>query len=123
MAKSFSNANTLATIKVLLFLILYGYIFHISFKLVNLIALSIHKQSANTKAEFIAGNMQEIWDFTHAEIGKSQQVQVKTTNKKQKLSPKYKISDKVWFSTRNIHTEQKSKKQDYKMIGPYRIKN
>ena len=52
----------------------------------------------------------------------SQQVQVKVANKHQKASPEYKISDKIWLSTRNIHTKKPSKKLNHKKIDLYPIK-
>ena len=50
-----------------------------------------------------------------------QQAQMKTANGHRKASPKYKVSDRVWLSTRNIYTERLSKKLDNKKISPYPI--
>ena len=33
----------------------------------------------------------------------------------------YDIEDKVWLSTKNISTDQPSKKLDHKMIGPFEV--
>lgn len=66
--------------------------------------------------------MQEVWDFTIAEIAKSQKAQVRVANRNWKSSPKYRIRDLVWLSTKIIHTERLSKKLDHKRIGPYWIK-
>ena len=65
--------------------------------------------------------MQEVWNFTREEIAKSQQAQVKAANRHRKPSPEYKVSDLVWLSTKNIHTERPSKKLNHKKIGPYPI--
>ena len=54
-------------------------------------------------------------------MAKSQQAQVKAANKHQKPSPKYKVDDQVWLSTRNIYTERPSKKLDHKSISSYPI--
>ena len=121
MAKFASNANILATTKVPLFLVSRGYIFCMSFDLIDLTALSTHKRLANAKAESIAICMQEVWEFTRAKIVKFQQAQVKAANRHRKPSPKYKVGDQVWLSTRNIHTKRLFKKLDHKMISLYPI--
>ena len=95
MAKFSSPTNTSATTKLLPFLVSRGY---------------------------IPNCMQEVWDFTHAEMAKSQRIQLQAANKKRKPSPEYKVGDRVWLSTKNIHTVRKLKKLDHKRIGPYRIK-
>lgn len=51
MAELSSNANTLTTTKVLLFLVLHGYMLKMSFDLVDLTVLSTRKQLANIKAK------------------------------------------------------------------------
>jgi len=33
----------------------------------------------------------------------------------------FKVGDKVWLSTRNIHTTSPCKKLDYKRAGPYTV--
>ena len=53
---------------------------------------------------------------------KSQATQVKAANKHRKETPTYEVGDRVWLSTKNIKTERPSKKLDYKMIGPYQVK-
>ena len=54
-------------------------------------------------------------------MANSQQAQVRTANKHQKPCPEYRIDDKVWLFTKNIHTERLSKKLDHKRIGPYKV--
>ena len=65
--------------------------------------------------------MQKVWEFTRAEMAKSQQAQMKAANKNQKPSPQYKVSDLVWLSTKNIHTKKPLKKLNHKRIGPYKV--
>ena len=84
--------------------------------------MSTRERLANAKAESIATRMQEVWEFTRAEMAKSQQVQVNAANRKRIASPEYRVGDLVWLSTKNIHTERPSKKLDHKRIGPYKIK-
>ena len=81
MAEFSSNANTSATTKVPPFLVSRGYIPRMSSHPVDLTALSTREQLANAKAESIATRMQEVWEFTRAEMAKSQQAQVKAANK------------------------------------------
>ena len=80
-AKFSSNANTSATTKMPLFLVSCGYISHMSFDPVDLSALSTCERIANAKARSVADRMQEVWDFTRAEMAKSQQAQVKAANR------------------------------------------
>jgi len=42
-------------------------------------------------------------------------------NRKRKPPPRYRVGDKVWLSTKNIHTQRPSKKLDHKHIGPFTI--
>ena len=121
MAKLSSNANTSATTKIAPFLAFCGYIPRMSFKPVDLTALSTRKQLANTKTKLIANRMQEVWKFKHAKMAKSQQAQVKAANKNWKVNLEYKIGDLVWLSIKNIHTERLSKKLDHKKISPYKV--
>lgn len=95
MAKFSSNVNTSATTKVLPFLVLYGYISCMSFKPINLTALSICKRLVNAKTESIVICMQEVWGFTYTKIAKSQQAQVKAANKYQKPNLQYKVGNQV----------------------------
>ena len=115
-----SNANTSATTKIAPFLVSCEYVLCMSFDPVDLTASSTRECLANAKAKSIADRMQEVWEFTRAEIAKSQQIQVRAANKKQKASPEYRIGDLVWLSTKNIHTERPSKKLDHKKIAPYK---
>ena len=85
-----------------------------SFEPVDLTVSSTRERLTNAKAKSIAHCMQKVWEFTRAEMAKSQQAQVKAANKHQKASPKYEVGDLVWLSTKNIHTERLLKKLDYK---------
>ena len=122
MAEFFSNANTLATIKVPLFLISWRYVPRMSFDFIDLTALSTCKRLANAKAESISTCMQKMWEFTCAKMARSQQTQMKAANRHKKPSLEYKIRDKIWLSTKNIHTEKLLKKLDHKRIDFYRVK-
>ena len=53
---------------------------------------------------------------------KSQAKQVIAVNCHQKKPPVYKVENMIWLSTRNIKTKRPLKKLDYKMIGPYKVK-
>ena len=63
MAKFASNANTLASIKIPLFLASWDLIPRMSFDPVDLSASSTRKQLANAQAKSLAGCMQEVWNF------------------------------------------------------------
>ena len=81
MAEFASNVNTSATTKVSPFLVSHGYISCMNFDPVDLIASSTRERLANAKARSIADCMQEVWEFTRAEMAKSQQAQIKRANK------------------------------------------
>ena len=122
MAKSASNANPSASTKTLLFLASRGLISRISFDPVDLSASSTHERLANAQARSLADCMQEVWNFIHEEMTKSQVTQVKAANKHWKEAPGYKVGNMVWLSTKNIKTKKPLKKLDYKMIGLYKVK-
>ena len=84
MAEFASNANTLASIKIPLFLFSRGLIPRMSFDPVNLSASSIRERLANAQAKSLADRMQEVWKFAREEMTKSQAAQIKATNKHQK---------------------------------------
>ena len=122
MAEFSSNVNTSATTKIPPFLVSCGYIPRMSFDpSVDLTALSTRERLANAKARSISSRMQKVWDFTRAEMAKSQRAQMKAANRHQKASLEYKVGDKVWLSTKNIRTERPSKKLDHKRIGLYKV--
>ena len=73
MAKFASNANTSATTKVSPFLVSREYVPRISFNPVDLAALSTRERLANARAESIATCIEEVWEFTCAEMAKFQQ--------------------------------------------------
>ena len=70
----------------------------------------------------MADQMQNMWNFMREKMAKFQDVQAAAANWRRKESLKYKVSDMIWLSTRNMKTERPSKKLDHKMIRPYQIK-
>ena len=121
MVKFASNANTSATTRNLLFLASQRYIPHMIVDLVDLIYILTSERIANANAKSISDCMQEVWKFTRTKMAKSQQAQIQGANKHKKSSLKYKVGDRIWLSTKNIHTERPSKKLDHKRINPYKI--
>ena len=117
-----ANANVSATTKVSLFLTTKGYNPRMSFDPVNLSTDSTKEKIANSTAKSIANRIEEVWDFMQEKITKLQAKQVIAANCHQKKPLVYKVWDMVWLLTRNIKTKRPSKKLDYKMIGPYKVK-
>ena len=117
-----ANANVSATTKVLPFLATKDYNLRMSFDPIDLSANSMRERIANSMARLIANCIEKVWEFMQEEITKSQAKQVVAANCYWKKPPVYKIGDMVWLSTRNIKTERPSKKLDYKMISPYKVK-
>ena len=117
-----ANANVLATTKVPPFLATKDYNLKMSFDPVDLSADSMREKIANSMAKLIANCIEEVWEFMREEMTKSQAKQVVAANCHRKKPPVYKIRDMVWLLTRNIKTERPSKKLNYKMISPYKVK-
>ena len=55
-------------------------------------------------------------------MARLQKIQAMIANQYRKKSSKYIIEDKVWLLTKNIKTEQLSKKLDYKQIKLFKVK-
>ena len=117
-----ANANVSATTKVPPFLATKGYNSRISFDPVDLSADLTRKKIANSTAKLITNRMEEVWNFMQKKMTKLQAKQAIAANHYQKEPPVYKVGNIVWLSTRNIKIKKPSKKLDYKMIGPYKVK-
>ena len=117
-----ANVNVSATTKVPLFLAIKDYNPRMSFDPVDLSADSIREKIANSTAKSIANRMEKIWEFMQEKMTKLQTKQVIAANRYCKKPPVYKVEDKVLLSTRNIKTEQLSKKLDNKNIDFFKIK-
>ena len=117
-----ANANVSATTKVPLFLIIKDYNPRMNFDPVNLSANSTRKRIANSTAKLIVNHIEEVWDFMQEKMTKSQAKQIIVTNCHWKKPSAYKIEDKVFLLTRNIKTEQLSKKLNDKNISSFKIK-
>ena len=116
------NVNVSATIKVPPFLATKGYNPRINFDAIDLSADSMREKIANSTAKLIVNCMEEVWDLMQEEMTKLQAKQAVVANHYWKELPVYKIEDMIWLSTRNIKTKRPSEKLDYKIIGPYKIK-
>ena len=123
MAKFAANANLSASTKIPPFQATRGYVPRISFDPVDLLESSTRERLANTKAQSIAADIEEVWKFVRNEMAQSQEQQAKAADRHQKsIEGKYKVGDQVWLSTKNIKTERPSKKLDHKMVSPFKIK-
>lgn len=65
--------------------------------------------------------MQKLFKFLRAEMTRSQIIQEETANQSCEPTPAFDIGDEGWLNTRNIKTEQPSRKFDHKRIGLYHI--
>ena len=117
-----ANANVSATTKVPLFLTTKGYNPRMSFDPVDLSTDLTKEKITNSTAKSIANRIEEVWNFIQEKITKLQAKQAIAANCHQKEPLVYKVWDMVWLLTRNIKTERPSKKLDYKIIGPYKVK-
>ena len=117
-----ANANVSATTKVPLFLATKSYNPRMSFNSVDLSADLTRERIINSMAKLIANRMEEVWEFMQNKMMKSQAKQVIAANCYYKKPPVYKVGNEVFLSTRNIKTEQPSKKLDHKNIYPFKIK-
>ena len=122
MGEFLANANISATTKVPSFLATKGYNPRMSFDLVDLLADLTRERIANSTVRSIANCMKEVWKFMQEEMTKLQAKQVVAANCHRKKPLAYKVGDKVFLLTRNIKTEQPSKKLNNKNIGLFKIK-
>ena len=91
-----------------------------SFDIVDFSDASTRKRIHKQKALDISGNMETTWEFAWKAIASAQKSQSKQANKHQK-DISYAVGDKVWLSTRNITTDQPSKKLHHKMLGSFEV--
>ena len=123
MAEFATNANPSATTKIPPFQATRGYVPRMSFDPVDLSEKLTQERLASSKARSIAIDMEKVWKFVCTEMAQNQEKQAKAADRHRKsVEDKYKVGDSVWLSTKNIKTERPSKKLDYKMVGPFKIK-
>ncbi|TKA56080.1 hypothetical protein B0A49_12436 [Cryomyces minteri] len=84
--------------------------------------VSRHRQIQHQAAEEFATRMEAIRDCLRTEMQYAQSVYEDQANSSRSPAPAYKVGDKVWLNTRNIHTERPSKKLDWKATGPHTVK-
>ncbi|TKA73877.1 hypothetical protein B0A49_11860, partial [Cryomyces minteri] len=84
--------------------------------------VSRHRQIQHQAAEEFATRMEAIRDCLRTEMQYAQSVYEDRANSSRSPAPAYKVGDKVWLNTRNIHTERPSKKLDWKATGPHTVK-
>lgn len=84
--------------------------------------LSRHRLIQHQAAEDFATRMETINDCLRTEMQYAQSVYEDQANSSRAPAPAYKVGDKVWLNTRNIHTERPSKKLDWKATGPHSVK-
>ncbi|TKA81632.1 hypothetical protein B0A49_01266, partial [Cryomyces minteri] len=83
--------------------------------------LSRHREIQHQAAEDFATRMERIRDCLRTEMQYAQSVYEDQANSSRSPAPAYKVGDKVWLNTRNIHTERPSKKLDWKATGPHTV--
>lgn len=67
--------------------------------------------------------MEEVQKFICENMTCLQDIQAEAANQYRKnVTEKYKVSNMVWLSTKNIKTEKPLKKLNHKMISPFQIK-
>jgi transposase InsO family protein len=123
MAEYASNATISASTGISAFMANYGFEPRMSFDPIESSESgSARERILRTKGMNMAKKMEEVFEFTKRKLVKSQNNQKTNADKKRAPAPDYKEGDLVWLSTKNIKTARPSKKLDWKMIGPYRIK-
>ncbi len=91
-----------------------------SFDDVDLSDTTTHERINKKKTIDIFEAMQSIWKYAQKSLTKAQTSQSNQANKHRK-EVSYDIGDKVWLSTKDISTDQPSKKLDHKIIGPFDV--
>jgi transposase InsO family protein len=123
MAEYASNATISASTGISAFMANYGFEPRMSFDPIEPPESgSARERILRTKGVDMAKKMKEVFEFTRRKLAMTQESQKKHADKKRVAAPDYKEGDFVWLSTRNIRTTRPSKKLDWKMIGPYKVK-
>jgi len=71
---------------------------------------------SEVKADVMLAGLEETHEILRQNLLEAQTRQSKYAGRKEMI---FKVGDKVWLSTRNIHTTRPCKKLDYKRAGPY----
>lgn len=74
----------------------------------------------NIGNSFVA-KMQEITIFCREAMASAQYAYERKANEHRSPAPAYRVGDKVWLNTQNIHTLRPMKKLDHKYLGPFEI--
>ena len=120
MAKCTANNNDSSSIRLSPFFALRGLHPRMNFDVVDLSDTITRERINKKKAIDIFEAMQSIWKYAQESLMEAQTSQSNQANKHWK-EVSYDIGDKVWLSTKNISTDQSSKKLDHKMIDPFDV--
>ncbi len=120
MAEFAANNNVSLSTKLSLFFTSRCLHSRMSFDVINFSDTTTRKRINKKKAIDISKTMQSIWKNAQESLTKAQTIQSNQANKHQK-EVSYDIEDKVWLSTKNISTDQLSKKLDHKMISLFDV--
>ena len=115
-----ANNNDYAFTKLFLFFTSKDFNPRMSFDVFNISDTTTCKQMIKKKAIDIFEAMQTIWKYKKKSLTKAQISHLNPVNKYKK-EVFYDIRDKMWLSTRNINTDQTSKKLLYNMIGLFEV--
>jgi transposase InsO family protein len=77
---------------------------------------------ASRDAEDFSKRMQEIIEYTRAEMKSAQARYEEFANKTRRPARQYREGELVWLDSRNIRTLRPQKKLDWKNLGPFRIR-
>ena len=120
MAEFAANNNESSSTKLSPFFASKGLHPRMSFDIVDLSNANTRERIHKQKALDISGNIETTWEFARKTIASAQKIQSKQIDKHWK-NISYNVRNKFWLSTRNITTDQPSKKLDYKMLGFFEI--
>ena len=81
---------------------------------------SVREELSVGEALDFVRSLERAYDFVRGTMERSQQSHQLQANKKRR-EPDFKVKDKVWLLTDNIHTDRPSRKLDHQQLGPYDI--
>lgn len=120
MVECVANNNDSLSTRLSLFFISKNLYPRISFNVVNFSDITTCKRINKNKAIDIFEVIKLIQKYIQKSLTKTQTSQSNQANKNQK-KVFYDNGDKIWLSTKNINTDQPSKKLDHKMICSFEV--
>jgi len=103
------------------FLICYGQNPRMGFEPPTAVSRPYRQRLDAAAADRMVDKMKDIVDLIREELTWTQALHQEYANRTRQPAPAYQIGDRVWLDARNLRTQRRSKKLDWKNVGPYKI--